>query len=71
MSNHRVKFETSILETCSRVNASENFRGINYKFSKNGYDLVRADKSFAVRKSVYASIVLSRFFRCRLIITLL
>lgn len=33
------KFELGILSICNRINATENIRGINYRFSKNGSDL--------------------------------
>ncbi|KAI9472873.1 hypothetical protein BDB00DRAFT_861559 [Zychaea mexicana] len=35
----RYKFEQSVLDTCSTINATENIRGINYRFSKNGADI--------------------------------
>ncbi|CEI99499.1 hypothetical protein RMCBS344292_13588 [Rhizopus microsporus] len=39
---HRVmreRFERSIIDVCNRINATENIRGINYRFNKNGSDL--------------------------------
>ncbi|KAG2202558.1 hypothetical protein INT47_012552 [Mucor saturninus] len=42
MWRHRVlrqRFELAILSICNRINATENIRGINYRFSKNGSDL--------------------------------
>ncbi|KAI9474235.1 MAG: hypothetical protein EXX96DRAFT_331384 [Benjaminiella poitrasii] len=35
----RQKFESNMTIICSRINATENIRGINYRFSKNGSDL--------------------------------
>ncbi|KAI9246947.1 hypothetical protein BDA99DRAFT_565365 [Phascolomyces articulosus] len=35
----RCKFEQSVLDTCGTINATENIRGINYRFSKNGMDI--------------------------------
>lgn len=34
-----VQFERSIVDVCNRINATENIRGINYRFNKNGSDL--------------------------------
>ncbi|CEP09220.1 hypothetical protein [Parasitella parasitica] len=62
---HRVlrqRFELGILNICNRVNATENIRGINYRFSKNGSDLNDITKQINVAnntnmKTIY-SIVL-------------
>ncbi|KAL7315824.1 hypothetical protein PS15m_004995 [Mucor circinelloides] len=62
---HRVlrqRFELGILSVCNRINATENIRGINYRFSKNGSDLNDITKQIKVTnnanmKTVY-SIVL-------------
>ncbi|KAK4514716.1 uncharacterized protein ATC70_002318 [Mucor velutinosus] len=62
---HRVlrqRFELGILCVCNRINATENIRGINYRFSKNGSDLNDIAKQIKVTdnanmKTVY-SIVL-------------
>ncbi|KAI8889114.1 hypothetical protein K501DRAFT_144659, partial [Backusella circina FSU 941] len=37
----RKKFEKNILNICSRVNATENIRGIHFRFFKNGEDVNR------------------------------
>ncbi|CAO3654095.1 unnamed protein product [Mucor fragilis] len=58
----RQRFELGILSVCNRINATENIRGINYRFSKNGSDLSDITKQTKVMnnanmKTVY-SIVL-------------
>ncbi|CAO3615859.1 unnamed protein product [Mucor fragilis] len=37
--SRRTKFEKNILEICCRLNATENIRGINFRFVKNGLDV--------------------------------
>lgn len=34
-----LQFERQVINTCTRINATENIRGINYKFNKNGFDM--------------------------------
>lgn len=34
-----LQFEKNILEICCRLNATENIRGINFRFVKNGLDV--------------------------------
>ncbi|KAI9010355.1 hypothetical protein CLU79DRAFT_774128 [Phycomyces nitens] len=54
----RLQFEHTILEICSRINATDNIRGINYRFSKNGLDLVNPTRtSFMCFKPVYAIVI--------------
>ncbi|KAG1149079.1 hypothetical protein G6F37_002925 [Rhizopus arrhizus] len=39
---HRVMcecFEKSVINSCIRINATENIRGINYRFTKDGFDI--------------------------------
>lgn len=38
----------SVVDICERVNATENIRGINYRFSKDGSDV--SDESGASKK---------------------
>ncbi|KAI7847275.1 hypothetical protein BDC45DRAFT_611135 [Circinella umbellata] len=40
----RYKFEQSVLNTCNTINTTENIRGINYRFSKNGNDIIATTK---------------------------
>jgi len=44
----RSKFEASVVDICERINATENIRGINYRFSRDGFDI--ADESGGARK---------------------
>ncbi|KAI7871192.1 hypothetical protein BDF14DRAFT_1873551 [Spinellus fusiger] len=54
----RLQFENTILEICSRINATENIRGINYRFSKNGSDLLSTTPtSLLCLKAVYAIVI--------------
>ncbi|KAI8070131.1 hypothetical protein BDF21DRAFT_495755 [Thamnidium elegans] len=53
--SRRTKFERNILEICSRLNATENIRGINFRFNKNGVDVTPFRiQSLSGIKSVYA-----------------
>ncbi|KAI8882710.1 hypothetical protein K501DRAFT_151501, partial [Backusella circina FSU 941] len=54
----RTKFEENLTEICSRVNATENIRGINFRFTKNGVD-VSAHKSRQSQgfRSIYAIVI--------------
>ncbi|KAI8048769.1 uncharacterized protein B0P05DRAFT_338729 [Gilbertella persicaria] len=53
--NKRIKFEESILQICSQLNATENIRGINFRFSKNSMDVTPYSiHSLAGLQSVYA-----------------
>lgn len=53
--SRRTKFEENILEICSRLNATENIRGINFRFNKNGLDVTpQRIQSLSGFKSVYA-----------------
>ncbi|KAG2234202.1 hypothetical protein BDF21DRAFT_373834 [Thamnidium elegans] len=62
---HRVlrqRFELSILSICNRINATENIRGINYRFSKNGSDLSDLSKQVTMvsnsnLKTVYSILI--------------
>ncbi|KAI9363816.1 hypothetical protein BD770DRAFT_315001 [Pilaira anomala] len=62
---HRVlrqRFELSILSICNRINATENIRGINYRFSKNGSDLSDLSKQVHIisnssLKTVYSILI--------------
>ncbi|KAI7900589.1 uncharacterized protein BX663DRAFT_516941 [Cokeromyces recurvatus] len=58
----RQKFESTIITLCNRINATENMRGINYRFSKNGSDLNDITKqvkivSLLLRKPIYHMVV--------------
>jgi len=44
------KFETRVADICERINATENIRGINYRFSKDGSDV--ADASGISKKAL-------------------
>lgn len=45
------------MELCTRINATENIRGVNYRLMKRGFDLVtQADQARAVWHASYASI---------------
>ncbi|RUS15734.1 hypothetical protein BC937DRAFT_92075 [Endogone sp. FLAS-F59071] len=44
----RSKFERSMVDICERINATENIRGINYRFSRDGSDV--ADESGSSKK---------------------
>lgn len=62
---HRVrrrKFENTIVHICNRINATENIRGINYRFSKNGSDYSDINKQIAINsnagiKPLYAIVI--------------
>ncbi|GAA5804361.1 hypothetical protein EDC94DRAFT_625258 [Helicostylum pulchrum] len=62
---HRVlrqRFELSILSICNRINATENIRGINYRFSKNGSDLSDLSKQVSIvsnsnLKTIYSILI--------------
>ncbi|KAG0780165.1 hypothetical protein G6F22_010236 [Rhizopus arrhizus] len=49
-----LKFEDKILEACTRLNATENIRGINFRFTKNGSDITRPFQSFYPYVTNYA-----------------
>ncbi|ORE04110.1 hypothetical protein BCV72DRAFT_20515 [Rhizopus microsporus var. microsporus] len=34
-----IKFENEVLQVCSRLNATENIRGINFRFTRDGLDI--------------------------------
>lgn len=44
----RNRFEFGMIDICERINATENIRGINYRFSKDGSDV--ADESGGSKK---------------------
>ncbi|KAI8882318.1 hypothetical protein K501DRAFT_187079 [Backusella circina FSU 941] len=62
---HRVlrrRFEKTVVNICNRVNATENIRGINYRFSKNGSDLADVSKQIQISsnasfKAIYCLVI--------------
>ncbi|KAI9254284.1 hypothetical protein BY458DRAFT_541866 [Sporodiniella umbellata] len=40
----RQKFEKSVTQICTRINATENIRGINYIFNKNGFNVLNSTR---------------------------
>ncbi|CAO3666064.1 unnamed protein product [Rhizopus stolonifer] len=44
----RERFERQVINTCTRINATENIRGINYKFNKNGFDMSNVSRKMYV-----------------------
>ena len=52
-----LKFQSRLIELCTRINATENIRGINYRLMKRGIDMVtQAEQARAVWHASYASI---------------
>ncbi|KAI8327073.1 hypothetical protein BD560DRAFT_494605 [Blakeslea trispora] len=52
--NKKLRFEASILQICSQLNATENIRGINFSFIKDTKDLaLDSTRSTTRTKSVY------------------
>ncbi len=63
-----IQFENSILGICNRINATENIRGINYRFSKNGSDLSDVHKQINISSNSHMKAVYVRSFISLLII---
>ncbi|KAJ8655448.1 hypothetical protein O0I10_008942 [Lichtheimia ornata] len=53
-------FQCSLVELCSRVNATENIRGINYRLTKHGNDVLQpqGERPYGLfRHSTYALVI--------------
>ncbi|KAI8137685.1 hypothetical protein BJV82DRAFT_524881 [Fennellomyces sp. T-0311] len=50
----RCKFEQAVVDACGTINATENIRGINYRFSKNGTDITPTHQYSYFPKSIRA-----------------
>ncbi|KAJ8656005.1 hypothetical protein O0I10_008226 [Lichtheimia ornata] len=52
------RFQSRLIELCTRINATENIRGINYRLMKRGVDMVtQADQARAVWHASYALLI--------------